>query len=44
MTGSIECNITSHRKVSEWERRKISEEFRSLFASYNIDSLFIIKH
>lgn len=42
--GSIECNIISTRPVSEWERRKISETFRSLFASYNIDCLFIIKH
>ena len=44
MIGSIECNIIPGRSISEWERRKISEDFRALFASYNLDGLFIIRH
>ena len=38
----MKCKIKGKTDLSEWERRKLSEEFRAMAMAYNLDYIIVI--
>lgn len=37
----MKCVIKGKRKLSEWENRKLKEEFKNMFFAYDLEYLFM---